>query len=1471
MSRPLGSLSVNPASGYYSAGSDPVTNFAIPQGLSSARHQDGYEQQTFLGASIRSFNINAGFGDSTSTLNVELVNDEFNKSDGTNTGVLTGDDIYHSGNGDGFIPPPVGSPVFFKFGKKKASVQDTYAGLYDQIYKTNNASNPEAKLHFCFGGILQSYVENRGQGGDPLYSVQVVDPRELLSNVVLILNQYAGSTYNTDNLFNIYGFLEFNQTKAEEDRLRNGIGSSSVLQRYDRSDGSHYFSGVDMYYSSFSVLEKSLNSGLHLPGIDSISSTWPTIMPITGTGFSRRGPQGMPYYRIRQALGSLTWTYGKLPQNYLDAGFSGRIKFRGLNYLVDLGGLPQNVPGLYYMDFDQINLLDFCLEVCSITNHELFVSLLPIINHPVCERFRQYNQTAPNSDLIAGIIRIDAIDKSYQPQYGAIKSYLDTLDRIGIPIENRDVGFEVSNVTTDKFVVGAQETEMYFFSSNHDRGMIEARANTNPDPNIAQQWKLETMLKQQILPYYGMIGEAVTIPKGFGPYQQILLDSSSLYAVGVGNYYVATEMELRSASISYEKWADFLLMYNDIYMEALDPNDKDALGGIALDNKPKPPEMDGFTVDTGGNYGVTVPRSVWPGFKNEFEDSVKGKVSTPKESCHPPYGYPLYFKRAEKIGVNGIGLTSIQGKLSQIITDLATVYAQPNNPDYVAYVDSSIKNIQNTIKENCAGKSETDAYKLALFKAIQDGASLGIVEASLKGAKNMQKVVSQMQKRTKENSLRVYNWLKKIADECLGKKFLVKIPREPNLSYQINITTGAPGTYNAGPFGFEPRLTNKAPDYLYSSSFKDKVSQAKGNSPVPMMHKFLSADDGRPRTISGGLEVNWNPIADKFETNYVVDTNGGYIDFDLMNNMTGNKPFAVKQGLMPIDMKPIMNGNRMSAYARFDNSQNLAFNNVNSDDFTQQTKLNNYMIPDICYNLDNIGTGTFSFPVNIANQGAAAANAPVKDPSVAFVKCDIDSKFYYAPKTVMFSAPVYGSDAKDIGEFPSEPKRRLNENTCECQDLIAIYKRHYVPEPTTTGNVDVLDFIRRTPRDENGNEFVPSKPQVEYETKLKNLDPLNVYALITLPCQIVPKQDSRFNDGPMTEINADKIKHLLTMDVVKLPEFAKPAYMNKPSVRWDSYRSTLSPSTIISALNARKAAFDSLQFGFPQRLQATAPSPVYPDLVAIPLMSMERCYGPWSSNYLTTSRYTGIGGRVDFIKDENLAPWNFNGYDLMNAAGKLQAYYANSLLVQSERGGAVIPAAPSGVYLGRYLNNVGPLLTNLSVDVSEGGIKTTFKFDLYTVSFGKLAKQKQEQISSMSRERQKLRDEKNALIRKGLGKEQSSISFTKIYNTLNQAMDSATKSFGTLVLSTQPEKQKYQGQPEDNILLNNGSITNNDEISAMMGYLEPDTLAQKYSRSASADISTIFFPVDTSHAANPFLHAQAFGISQDQYNEQYKT
>jgi len=90
--------SIIPASGYWPNLPIALQSGAIPESLSSAKwsaNAQGFPQQTFLGASIRSFNMTGGFGDNSSSLTVDLVVDEYNSSDNTLAGF--GDDVYHRG------------------------------------------------------------------------------------------------------------------------------------------------------------------------------------------------------------------------------------------------------------------------------------------------------------------------------------------------------------------------------------------------------------------------------------------------------------------------------------------------------------------------------------------------------------------------------------------------------------------------------------------------------------------------------------------------------------------------------------------------------------------------------------------------------------------------------------------------------------------------------------------------------------------------------------------------------------------------------------------------------------------------------------------------------------------------------------------------------------------------------------------------------------------------------------------------------------------------------------------------------------------------------------------------------------------------------------------------------------------------------------------------------------------------------
>ena len=252
----------------------------------------------------------------------------------------------------------------------------------------------------------------------------------------------------------------------------------------------------------------------------------------------------------------------------------------------------------------------------------------------------------------------------------------------------------------------------------------------------------------------------------------------------------------------------------------------------------------------------------------------------------------------------------------------------------------------------------------------------------------------------------------------------------------------------------------------------------------------------------------------------------------------------------------------------------------------------------------------------------------------------------------------------------------------------------------------------------------------------------------------------RYCDGPLTSYETPTMYSLQSRDVVKgVVGFESPAEItNGTGITSCANLQRFTIGEINDARDAHKQAMKHAgAASLDQSLLYTSPSPVYPDMVAIPLMSMERCYGPWLSNSsinpaTQSPGVTNIGGKIEFVKDENLAPWNFGGYQLMNEAGYLQAQFSNSLLLFSERGGFVIPQAPTGISLAKALKSGGPLVTSINVAITQNKISTTIRMDLYTSSFGKLQKQKEGNIAQITRERQKLTDQRNSAIRRGLGK-----------------------------------------------------------------------------------------------------------------------
>ena len=109
--------------------------------------------------------------------------------------------------------------------------------------------------HFAFGGILQSYTQNESNTGGLRHTVTVTDPREILANCILILNNYAGTTFSNSNLINIYGFLEHNAIDSTL-RLNNDPDLENLAMKDILNAAGQ---GMDVYGSKAAIKGRAAN------------------------------------------------------------------------------------------------------------------------------------------------------------------------------------------------------------------------------------------------------------------------------------------------------------------------------------------------------------------------------------------------------------------------------------------------------------------------------------------------------------------------------------------------------------------------------------------------------------------------------------------------------------------------------------------------------------------------------------------------------------------------------------------------------------------------------------------------------------------------------------------------------------------------------------------------------------------------------------------------------------------------------------------------------------------------------------------------------------------------------------------------------------------------------------------------------------------------------------------------------------
>ena len=166
----------------------------------------GPEEQTiFLGISVLTFTASVGWNEQVSQLNVQLVEDPC---------ISTTDKVYWDSNlnrqttkaaDDGFL----GEDRWERAdGSQYSGNQE---GSDTKISDAIELIGLPAYFRigdFEFSGLISAWTRDNSTSGNPIYTISLVDPRQLLEGTRLILDDYSGSVEDTYNLFNVYGYME---------------------------------------------------------------------------------------------------------------------------------------------------------------------------------------------------------------------------------------------------------------------------------------------------------------------------------------------------------------------------------------------------------------------------------------------------------------------------------------------------------------------------------------------------------------------------------------------------------------------------------------------------------------------------------------------------------------------------------------------------------------------------------------------------------------------------------------------------------------------------------------------------------------------------------------------------------------------------------------------------------------------------------------------------------------------------------------------------------------------------------------------------------------------------------------------------------------------------------------------------------------------------------------------------------------
>lgn len=504
---------------------------AVKNSCTPASVFGGFTQTLFLGCSVSSFAVSAGWNEQVDELTVQIVQD-----------LCSGNKIYYDDSLEqqswtspdpGFIGHStniIGCPVYFRVADFE------FSGIVQ--------SWEQVDQHALHAILPVKGIEN-GNGSIPngnvcVYTVKIVDPRQLLENCQVIINEYSGGVGSMDNIINVFGFLE------NADPVCSTAG-------YDQGVDGRIFGTP---YGGFGGAETD-NNGISWNR--AVQGARVLLSGISGSNFSN----GFVSFRGASATASTPNGMGLIGQSSTTAGET--------HYIVDMAEVP-SVPNDMRVNGVSFSLLNLISDVCQTAGYDYYVELLPVDGTGL-------PASVTSSGGITPFIKIRTINRNTQPTIGKIDDFIDSY---GSGSKSNSVGLELRNDTTEQLVIGGFKQNIF------DTDIVLAgTGGTIEDPENDGDPANEEA-DNMIVPYFGVnntTGDVIVPTLNDDDYWEFDADTTELkyqltgyrpdlWGTGGTHEVPATitieERELQAALVSYDMYVLTAMFLNSDMHQIMD-------------------------------------------------------------------------------------------------------------------------------------------------------------------------------------------------------------------------------------------------------------------------------------------------------------------------------------------------------------------------------------------------------------------------------------------------------------------------------------------------------------------------------------------------------------------------------------------------------------------------------------------------------------------------------------------------------------------------------------------------------------------------------------------------------------------------------------------------------------------------------------------------------------------------------------